>query len=42
MIEQNQGLTDNAGKKSDGAVDTVAAALEVAETAHLEGPELGV
>lgn len=42
MIEENKRLAYNAGKETDWAVDTVAAALEVAEAAHLEGLELGI
>ncbi len=39
MIEENERLSDDAGEESDRTVDAGAAALEVAETAHLEGAE---
>jgi len=37
VVEEDEGLADYAGEETDGAVDALAAALEVAETAELEG-----
>ena len=37
VVEEHEGLADYAGEETDGAVDALAAALEVAETAELEG-----
>ncbi len=42
MVEEDEGLADDTCEKTDGAVDALAAALEVAEAAALEGFELGV
>ena len=42
MVEEDEGSTDDAGEEADGAVDALAAELEVAEAAELEGAELGV
>lgn len=42
MVEEDEGPADDAGQEADGAVDALAAALEVAETAALESFEVGV
>ena len=42
MVEEHEGLSDDARQQADGAVDTSAAELEVAEAAELEGFQVGV
>lgn len=42
MVEEDEGAADDAGEEADGPVDALAALLEVAEAAQLEGFELGV
>ena len=42
MVEEHEGLSDDARQQADGAVDASAAELEVAEAAELEGFQVGV
>lgn len=42
VVEESEGLADDAGEEAGGGVDAGAAALEVAEAAELEGAEGGV
>jgi hypothetical protein len=42
MVEEDEGAADDAGQQADRPVDALPAALEVAETAALQGFELGV
>lgn len=42
MVEEHEGVADDAGEETDRTVDAGAAELEVAEAAELEGFELGV
>lgn len=42
MIEQQHGLAYDAAKQSNGSVDTLAASLEIAETAELKSSELRI
>ena len=42
MVGEYEWLANDAGEETDGAGDAAAAKLEVAETAELEGAEVGV
>ena len=42
MVEQDDGLSYNAGEEANRPVNTLTAALEIAETTSLEGLQLRV
>jgi hypothetical protein len=42
VVEEHEGLSDDACQQADGAVDASATELEVAEAAELEGFQVGV
>ena len=42
VVEEHEGLLDDARQQADGTVDASAAELEVAEAAELEGFQVGV
>lgn len=42
MVEEDEGLADDACEKANRAIDAVSAEFEVLETASLEGPELRI
>ena len=42
MVEEHEGLSDDARQQANGAVDASAAELEVAEAAELESFQVGV
>ena len=42
MVEESQGLANDAGKETDWTIDAIAAELEVAKAAELESFKLRV
>lgn len=42
MGEEDEGLADDACQQADRAIDAIAAKLEVAEAAELEGAEVHI
>lgn len=42
MIKEHERLADDTGEETNGSIDALTAALEIAEAAELEGFELGI